>query len=63
MILQTDNLFYNVPNSCNMLSNHPFAKFSLVSIHKIFSFFGVFSVIPCGMTLNFNLERDIVARI
>ena len=45
------------------VSNHPFAKFSLVSILKIFSFFGVFSVLPYGMTFNFNLNRDIVARI
>ena len=46
-----------------LVSNHPFAKFSLVLILKIFSFFGVFSVIPYGMTLNFNMERDIKARI
>ena len=50
-------------NRCLLLSNQTSAKFSLVSILKIFSLFGVFSVIPYGMTLNFNLERDIKARI
>ena len=42
---------------------YPFTKFLLVSILKIFSFFGVFSVFPHGVTLNSNLERDIRARI
>ena len=42
---------------------YPFTKFLLVSILKLFSFFGVFSVIPYGMTLNFNFERDIKPRI
>ena len=45
------------------VSNDPFAKFSVVSILKIFRFFGVYSVIPYEMTLNFYLERDNKARI
>ena len=45
------------------VSDHPFAKFSLVSILKIFSFFGVFFCHPIWDDLKFQLGKDIVARI
>ena len=44
-------------------SNHPFGKFSLVSIFITFGSIGVFSVIPCGMTLNCNLVKGDKTRI
>ena len=39
-----------------------FTKFLLVSILKIFSFFGVFSIFPYGMALNFYVAGIIVTR-
>ena len=46
-----------------LVSNHPFDKFSLVSIFITFGSIGVFSVIPCGMTLNCNLVKGDKTRI
>ena len=49
---------------CNEeVSNHPFAKFSLVSIFITVGSIGVFSVIPYGMTLNCNLVKGNKTRI
>ena len=47
----------------NKVSNHTFAKLSLVSIFITFGSFDVFSVILYGMTLNCNLVKRDKTRI
>ena len=62
-LLLASNTFKKFNYVILLMNNNPFAKFSLVSILKYLVSLVFFSVIPYGMTLNFYLERDIIARI